>query len=86
MNEESRAPRSPSKRSTGMARDINLTMSGHHPPAKHRKPPVRLCPSVRSIHPDQSPLSGMTCRLADGDGWLAQQSFFLRVGEFHRSK
>ena len=32
-----------SKRSTRMARGMNLTMSGHHPPAKHQKPPVRLC-------------------------------------------
>ena len=47
-------PCSPSKRSTRLTRGMNRTMSGHHPPVKHRKPPVRLCPAV--------PLSGRFTR------------------------
>jgi hypothetical protein len=39
-------PCSPSKRSTRMARGMDPTMSGHHPPAKYQKPPVRLCPPL----------------------------------------
>ena len=51
-------PCSPSKRSTRMARGMNPTMSGHHPPAKHQKPPVRLCPLCPADSP--GPIYGLT--------------------------
>src|ERR1035441_10130519 len=51
-------PYSPSKRSTRMARGMNPTMSGHHPPAKHQKPPVRLCPLCPADSP--GPIYGLT--------------------------
>ena len=51
-------PCSPSKRSTRMARGMNPTMSGHHPPVKHRKPPVRLCPLCPADSP--GPIYGLT--------------------------
>jgi hypothetical protein len=46
-----------SKRSTRMARGMNPTVSGHHPPVKHRKPPVRLCPLCPADSP--GPISGL---------------------------
>src|ERR1017187_6297378 len=51
-------PCSPSKRSTHMAGGMNPTMSGHHPPVKHRKPPVRLCPLCPADSP--GPIYGLT--------------------------
>ena len=51
-------PCSPSKGSTRMARGMNPTMSGHHPPIKHRKPPVRLCPLRPADSP--GPIYGLT--------------------------
>jgi hypothetical protein len=47
-----------SKRSTRMARGMNPTVSGHHPPVKHRKPPVRLCLLCPADSP--GPIYGLT--------------------------
>jgi hypothetical protein len=41
-----------------MARGMNPTMSGHHPPAKHQKPPVHLCPLCPADSP--GPIYGLT--------------------------
>ena len=37
---------------------MNPTMSGHHPPAKHQKPPVHLCPLCPADSP--GPIYGLT--------------------------
>ena len=57
-------PCSPSKRSTRMARGMNPAMSGHHPPVKHRKPPVRLCPLCPADSP--GPIYGFQSHRATG--------------------
>jgi hypothetical protein len=41
-----------------MARDMNPTMTRHHPPVKHRKPPLRLCPLCPADSP--GPIYGLT--------------------------
>src|ERR1035441_6498657 len=51
-------PCSPTKGCTRLARGMNPPMPGHHPPVKHRKPPVRLCHLCPADSP--GPIYGLT--------------------------
>src|ERR1035441_3342160 len=65
-------PCSPSKRSTRMVRGMNPTMSGHHPPVKHRRPPARLCPLCPADPP--GPIYGFqSCRSSRHNLWTSSQ-------------